>query len=392
MDIELTPEQQEFEQEIFTYLRDNMPAGLKEELVENIEGEGPLCHQFVKKMCADGWMGIGWPEEYGGQDRTPIEQYIFFDLAMGYFGIPIPVLTLMTVGPTLMKLGSDEQKKKFLPPILTGDITFAIGYTEPEAGTDLFSLKTTATKDGDDYIINGQKIFTSMGHMADYFWLAARTHPDPARKHAGISLFLVDANSPGITIQPTYVMGGFRVNQEFFDNVRVPGENLVGEENKGFQYMIMQLAHERLNLVPHSNSFKLIEDTTRWAMETKRNGGLVIDEPWVRNRLAEMTVEAEVLKVLNLRAAWLMTRGETPHVESAIVKSFGSEQFIRISRGCQEIMGQFGQLKIGSKWAPAGGWVERISQMELILTFGGGTNEVMRDIIAMMGLGMMKSR
>ena len=392
MDIELTLEQQEFEREIFAYLRDNQPPGLKEELAEYVECEGPLCSQFVKKMGKDGWMGIGWPKEYGGQDRTPIEQYIFFDLALGYFGITIPVLTLMTVGPTLMKVGSEEQKRKFLPRILTGDVNFSVAYTEPEAGTDLFSLSTTAVKDGDDYIINGEKIFTSMGHIADYFWLAARTDPDISKKHAGISIFLVDATSPGITILPTQIMGGFRANQEFFDNVRVPKENLIGQENKGFEYMIMQLAHERINLVPHSTSQKLIEDTTLWTRDTNRNGQAIIDEPWVRNKLAEMTVEAEVFKLLNLRVAWLMTQGETPHVESAMVKTFGSEQFIRITKGCQDILGPYGQLKIGSKWAPVNGWVERLAQMEMILTFGGGTNEVMRDIMAMMGLGMMKSR
>lgn len=392
MDIEFTSDQERFEQGIYTYLKDNMPSGLKEELIVGVEGDGPVCRQFVRKMGEDGWMGIGWPKEYGGQDRTPIEQYIFFDLALGYFGIPIPMLTLMTVGPTLMRVGSEEQKKRFLPPILTGDLVFAIGYTEPEAGTDLFSLKTTAVRDGDDYIINGQKIFTSMGHFADYFWLAARTDPGASKQHAGISMFLVDAKSPGITIQPTHVMGGFQVNQEFFDNVRVPKESLIGEENKGVQYIITQLAHERINLVPHSMTVRVVEDTTKWARETKRNGSLVIDEPWVRNKLAEMTVEGEVLKVLNHRVAWMMTQGETPHVESAMVKSFGSEHFIRMTKACQDIMGPFGQLKIGSKWAPAEGWLERIAQMELILTFGGGTNEVMRDIIAMMGLGLMKSR
>ncbi|NQT72372.1 MAG: acyl-CoA dehydrogenase family protein [Chloroflexi bacterium] len=392
MDIEFTPDQERFEQEIYTYLKDNMPSGLKEELIVGVEGDGPVCRQFVRKMGKDGWMGIGWPKEYGGQDRTPIEQYIFFDLALGYFGIPIPMLTLMTVGPTLMRVGSEEQKKRFLPPILTGDLVFAIGYTEPEAGTDLFSLKTTAVRDGDDYIINGQKIFTSMGHFADYFWLAVRTDPGASKQHAGISMFLVDAKSPGITIQPTHVMGGFQVNQEFFDNVRVPKESLVGEENKGVKYMITQLAHERINLVPHSMTVRVVEDTTKWAQKTKRNGKLVIEEPWVRNKLAEMTVEGEVLKVLNHRVAWMMTQGETPHVESAMVKSFGSEHFIRMTKASQDIMGPFGQLKIGSKWAPAEGWLERIAQMELILTFGGGTNEVMRDIIAMMGLGLMKSR
>ena len=218
MDLELTPEQQQLEREVYTYLKENRPPELDEESKTYIEGDGPVCREFIRKLGRDGWMGIGWPKEYGGQDRTPIEQYIFFDLAMGYFRIAVPVLTLMTVGPTIMKVGSDEQRKKFLPPILTGDLVFAIAYTEPEAGTDLFSLKTTAVRDGDDYIINGQKIFTSMGHFADYFWLAARTNPNAAKQHEGISIFLVDANSPGITIEPINVMGGFRVNHEFFDN------------------------------------------------------------------------------------------------------------------------------------------------------------------------------
>ncbi|MCP4612686.1 MAG: acyl-CoA dehydrogenase, partial [Planctomycetes bacterium] len=193
-----------------------------------------------------------WPKEYGGQGRSALEQYIFFDLAMGYFRLPLPVLSLMTVGPTLMLLGTDEQKSKYLPKILSNDVVFAIAYTEPEAGTDLFSLKTTAVPDGDDYIINGQKIFTTYAHACDYFWLAARTDPRIEKKHQGISIFIVDAKSPGISIEPMYLMGEYRVNVEFFDNVRVPKENLIGKENKGFEYMLTQLAHERIAMVPHS--------------------------------------------------------------------------------------------------------------------------------------------
>ncbi len=392
MRIDLTPEQQQFERDIYNYLKENVPPGLEEERLKYVEGDGPICKRFIRRLGEDGWMGIGWPEEYGGQGRTPIEQYIFFDLTMGYFRIPIPMLTLMTVGPALMKVGSEDQKNKFLPPILTGDITFAIGYTEPEAGTDLFSLKTTAVRDGDDYIINGQKIFTSMAQSADYFWLAARTDPDVSKQHEGISIFLVDAKTPGITINPIPVMGDFMVNQEFFDNVRVPKDSLVGEENKGVQYMIRQLAHERINLVPHSASLHMIEDVTRWAQTTRRNGHFVFDEPWVKHKLAELSVEAEVLKILNYRAAWLMSQDVAPHVESAMGKAFGTEQYLRITKACQEILGAYGQLRVGSKWAPLNGRIERMSQMYLTVTFGGGTNEVMRDIIAGMGIGMMKSR
>ena len=392
MYVELTPEQKQLEEEVYTYLKQNVPPELEEERLVSIEGEGPICRGLVRKLGLDGWMGIGWPKEYGGQGRTPIEQYIFLDLAMGYFRIAVPVLSLMTVGPTLMRVGTEEQKKKFLPPILTGDITFGIAYTEPEAGTDLFSLKTTAVRRGDEYVINGQKIFTSMGHFCDYFWLAARTDPDFSKKHAGISIFLVDARSPGLTIEPMEVMGGFRVNQEFFDNVRVPQESLVGEENKGFQYMFTQLAHERINLVPHSTSLRAIEDCVRWARENKLNGLPVAEHNWVKNKLAEMTVEAEVLKMLNYRVAWLMAQGGVPHVESAMSKAFGSEQFLRTAGACLQIMGLYGQLTSGSKWVPMNGLMERLHQMNLMITFGGGTNEVMKDIIAMMGLGQMKSR
>jgi alkylation response protein AidB-like acyl-CoA dehydrogenase len=313
-------------------------------------------------------------------------------MAMGYFRLPIPVLSLMTVGPTLMSVGSEEQKQRFLRPILTGDIQFGIAYTEPEAGTDLFSLKTTALKEGNDYVINGQKIFTSMGTSVDYFWLAARTNQQAKRQHEGISIFLVDAKSPGINIQPMHLMNEYAIAQEFFDNVRVPKECLVGEENLGVLYMVTQLAHERISLVPHSAGVRIIEDTTLWARSAKRNGLRVGDEPWVRNKLAELMVESEVLKILNQRVAWQMTREETPHVESAMIKVFGSEHIIRTVRACQEIMGQFGQLQLGSKWAPVGGWIERLSRIYLLITFGGGTNEVMRDIMARMGLGLMKSR
>jgi len=392
MDFEFTPEQKHFETEVYTYLKNNIPPELDQELVAHAEGEGPIARGFVRQMGQDGWMGIGWPTEYGGQNRTPIEQYIYFDLAMGYFRIPIPVLGLMTVGPTLMRVGSEEQKQRFLPPILTGDIHFAIAYTEPEAGTDLFSLKATAIRDGDDYVINGQKIFTSEGTTADYFWMAVRTNPNAKRQHEGISILLVDAKSPGISIQPMDMMCEYGVGQEFFDNVRVPKECLVGEENHGVLYMVTQLAHERLSLVPHSTSVRVIEDTALWARSARRNGSCVANEPWVRNRLAELTVESEVLKMLNHHVVWLMTKGETPHVESAMSKAFGSEHLNHTMAACQEIMGQLGQMRLGSKGAPLGGWVERLSRMELELTFAGGTNEVMRDIMATMGLGLMKSR
>ncbi|NQT48057.1 MAG: acyl-CoA dehydrogenase family protein [Chloroflexi bacterium] len=392
MDFELTVEQQRLQDEILDYLKKNITPELRRDLEDNPDGEGPLCKQFIRQLGNDGWMGIGWPQEYGGQGRSPIEQYIFFDLALGYHRIPLPVLSLMTVGPTLMHLGTDEQKKRFLPPILTGDIVFSIAYTEPEAGTDLFALKTTAIRDGDDYIINGQKTFTTSGHYCDYFWLAARTDPKAAKQHQGISIFLVDAKSPGITVEPINMIGDYQVNQEYFDNVRVPKDCLVGEENRGVEYMIMQLAHERTAMVPHSGPLRFIDDVTEWARTTKRNGSPVFDQPWVRNKIAEMIVETEVLKLLNYRVAWMLTQGVSPFVESSMIKVFGSEQILRVVGGCLQIMGLYGQLWPGSKWAPVRGRMQRELEVLVQITFAGGTNEVLRDIMAMMGLGMMKSR
>jgi alkylation response protein AidB-like acyl-CoA dehydrogenase len=392
MDFELTPEQRQLEKEVKAYFEKNATLELHQEIDEFPEGEGPLCRQFVRQLGKDGWMGIGWPKEYGGQGRASIDQYIFFDLALGYYHIPIPMLALMTVGPTIMRVGTEEQKNRILPAILRGECVIAIAYTEPEAGTDLLSLKTTALRDGDYYVINGQKTFTSMGHSCDYFWLAVRTDPKAAKKYMGLSVFLVDAKTPGITVEPIKTMSGLLLNHEFLENVRVPKESLIGEENKGAEYLFMQLAHERVMLVPHSFSLRALRDVTRWASQTKFNGGTVLDQPWVRNRLVDMALESEVLKLLNYRVAWMLTRGELPMVESSMIKVFGSEHIRRATDVALQVMGLYGQLQTGSKWVPVRGRPEHVYRMQVLLTFGGGTNEVLRDMMAMMGLGLPRSR
>jgi alkylation response protein AidB-like acyl-CoA dehydrogenase len=392
MDFELTPEQKQLEKEVKAYFEKNATLELHQEIDEFPEGEGPLCRQFVRQLGKDGWMGIGWPKEYGGQGRSSIDQYIFFDLALGYYHIPIPMLALMTVGPTIMRVGTEEQKNRILPAILRGECVIAIAYTEPEAGTDLLSLKTTALRDGDHYVINGQKTFTSMGHSCDYFWLAVRTDPKAAKKYMGLSVFLVDAKTPGITVEPIKTMSGLLLNHEFLENVRVPKESLIGEENKGAEYLFMQLAHERVMLVPHSFSLRALRDVTRWASQTKFNGGTVLDQPWVRNRLVDMALESEVLKLLNYRVAWMLTRGELPMVESSMIKVFGSEHIRRATDVALQVMGLYGQLQTGSKWVPVRGRPEHVYRMQVLLTFGGGTNEVLRDMMAMMGLGLPRSR
>ncbi len=391
MDFELAPEQKKLEGDIKAYFELNVTLDLEKEIDVVPEGDGPLSQQFVRQLGADGWMGIGWPKEYGGQGRSAIDQYIFFDMALGYYHIPIPMLALMTVGPTIMRVGSAEQKREFLPRILKGELSIAIGYTEPEAGTDLMSLKTTATKDDDCYVINGQKTFTSMGHCSDYYWLAVRTDPNARKKYQGISIFLIDAKTAGITVEPIWVMGNFRLNHEFFENVRVPKESLIGEENKGAEYLFMQLAHERIALSPHSFSVRALSGAAQWAAHSKLNGKLVLEQPWVRNRLVDLSLETEVLKLLNYRTAWLIAQGVTPFIESSMIKVFGSEHIRRVTDACLQIMGLYGQLETGSKWVPLRGRPEHVYLMDVLLTFGGGTNEVLRDMMAM-GLGLPRSR
>jgi alkylation response protein AidB-like acyl-CoA dehydrogenase len=395
MDFELTPEQQKVEEEVYAYLEKLVTPELEEELVAIPEGGGedthPHFNKAVRQLGQDGWLGIGWPKEFGGQNRSALEQYIFFDAVMGYYRVPIPLLALNTVGPTIMRHGTDEQKKRFLPPILKGELNIAIGYTEPEAGSDLASLKTKAEKDGDDYIINGNKIFTSLAHHADYIWLAARTDPD-VKKHKGISIFMVDINTPGITIDPLYTMGGFKSNFTYYDDVRVPKDCLIGEENKGWRYINSQLAMERVALVPHSRTRRAFQEMMTMAKETILDGKPIIEEPWVRNQLAEMAVDIEVLKLFNYRVAWQLTQGVEPYAEASMTKVFGSELLQRVTSACINMMGLVGGLQPPSRLAPFRGKYQQDFLSMRLLTFGGGANEVLRDVIALAGLGMPPSR
>jgi alkylation response protein AidB-like acyl-CoA dehydrogenase len=405
MDFALTPEQEQLAREFNEYLDTHLTPELRAESDKFMgmskdtdpgafgRGEygGPLSKAFIRQMGADGWLGVGWPKEYGGQGRSLMEQQIFYETVWARRA-PFPVLTLHSVAPTLMKFGSEQQKKEFLPRILKGELEVAIGYTEPDAGTDLASLKTTAVREGDHYIINGNKVFTSIAHLADCLWLAVRTDPDPKKKHKGISLLIVDVDTPGVSIDPIYTMGGHRVNSVYLKNARVPRTCLVGEENKGWQLIVAQLEHERFALVPSSPLMARIEEIVRWAKETRIDGSAVIDQPGVRERMAELVADIEVLKLLNYQVVDNMTKGKMVWAESSAVKVFGSELMIRINNALLEIMGLYGQLQRGDELAPGGGRVEHHHRDDLFFTFGGGTNEIQRDIIAMVGLGLPKSR
>lgn len=395
MDFELTEAQQQLQREIVAYLEKHITPELQAELLAQQEGGGPATHphysRFMQQLGRDGWLGLAWPKEYGGQERDAIDQYIFFDTIAGYYRIPIPFLAINAIGSTIMRAGRPEQKDRFLPPLLRGELNIAVGYTEPGAGTDLASLKTRAVREGDHYVINGQKVFTSLAHFCDYIWLAARTDP-AAKKHKGISIFMVDTRLPGVTITPLHTMGGFRSNVTFYDNVKVPADCLIGEENKGWSYINSQLAMERIGLVPHSRMRRMLEDMIRWTKDTVIDGRRLFDEPWVREKLADLTVRTEVLRLFNFRAATMIAQGIEPFAEAAMTKVYGSELFQTVAGTCMDIMGLIGGLQPPSGLSPAQGVFQRDFAALRLLTFGGGANEVLKDMIAVSGLGMPPSR
>jgi alkylation response protein AidB-like acyl-CoA dehydrogenase len=387
--IDLSPDEQALRDQLRAYFAELITPELVSE-VQGTDGGGPLYTKALKQMGADGWLGVGWPTEYGGRARPALEQFIFFD-EVQRAGFPIPFLTLCTVGPTLMKFGTDEQKAAFLPRILKGDLHFSIGYSEPGAGTDLASLKTRAVREGDDYIVNGQKVFTSLAEYADFIWLACRTDPD-APKHKGISILMVDRRSPGVSITPIHTLGGNRTNVVYLENVRVPATRRVARENEGWRLITNQLNHERVALLVPGPVQRFVDEVTAWARETRRGDGRrVIDEPWVQHNLAQATVRLDALRLMAWRQAWNVSLDRLDPAESSAVKVFGSESFILVYQWLLEVLGQPGALKAGSPGALLRGRMETYYRTALVLTFGGGVNEVQRDIIAQLGLGMPRA-
>jgi 3-oxocholest-4-en-26-oyl-CoA dehydrogenase alpha subunit len=353
-------------------------------------GIGPDMRRVVKQMATDGWLGIGWPTEYGGQGRSALEQFIFFDESMRA-GAPVPMLTINTVGPTIMDFGTDEQKAFFLPKILAGDIHFCIGYTEPNAGTDLAALETRAVRDGDEYVINGQKIFTSLAGDADYIWLATRTDPEVS-KHKGISMFIVPMDTPGIKVVPMKLLGDHNINYTFYEDVRVPAANLVGGENNGWTLITNQLNHERVTLCSPGIIERALADVRSWAQNTKlADGRRVVDQEWVMVHLARVHARLEFLKLINWKVAWTATVGHLDVADASTIKVFGTEFYLEALKLLMEVVGQAGYLARGTPEAVLAGRLEAHARSLLILTFGGGTNEIQRDLIAIFGLGLPRS-
>lgn len=352
------------------------------------KGVGEVMRAVVKQMGTDGWLGIGWPEEYGGQGRSEIEQFIFFDESMRA-GAPVPMLTINTVGPQIMKNGTDEQKRFFLPKILAGELHFAIGYSEPQAGTDLASLTTRADREGDEYVVNGQKTWTSLASDADYCWMAVRTDPEAA-KHAGLSILIMDLkNSPGLRIDPLDLLSSHDINQMFMDDVRIPVSNLIGKEGQGWKLITGQLNHERVTICSSGILERAFAQTREFAQRQKLpDGRRVIDQEWVQINLARVYAGLEFLKLINWKVAWSSTQQKLDPADASTIKVFGTEWYLESFRLMMEIIGPRSYLTRESPdHVDMVGHLEVLYRSLLILTFGGGTNEIQRDLIGLFGLG-----
>ena len=392
MYLDFTDEQKSLRKQIRSYYRELFTPELRAELdAEWDECGGPVWRKVVRQMGKDGWLGIGWPKEYGGQGRTALEQFIFWDETYRARA-PLHVIPVNTIGPAIMQYGSEAQKQELLPGILRGELHFGVGYTEPSSGTDLASLSTRAVREGDEWVINGQKVFTTHAHDCEYIWLAARTDPD-APKHKGISMILVPTNSSGFSVTPIYTMGGERTNATYYENVRVPYRNLVGPENAGWQLITSQLNHERITLAIPGLADLLLEDTWRFARENQvPGGGRLVDEGWVQINLAKVRAKLDALKLLNWRSAWSISAGVPDMAEASAVKVMGTEFFVEAYGLLLEIVEAAGLVRGGQSSSLFGGLLEAAYRGASTLTFGGGVNEVQRDIIAAAGLRLPRAK
>ncbi|MEH6581744.1 MAG: acyl-CoA dehydrogenase family protein [Halioglobus sp.] len=392
MKIEFTPDQLALQQEVRAYMREIMTPALRQEMKdpEYAEGGGPEFRKQYAKMGADGWISLSWPKALGGKEATAMDQYIFTEEVLAS-GFAYPFLTTDAVGPVLSEYANAAVREEAVKGILQGRTVVAIGYSEPGAGTDLASLTTRAVANGDEWIINGQKMWTSLANFSDYIWLAARTDPDESKKHKGLTMFLVPIDTPGVSMTPVWTLG-VRTNATYFDNVKLSDKYRVGEVNKGWRLITGQLNRERLSLVNHGPVHALFTEVAQWAAATRTGDHqTLIEKPWVQHNLAKVKVKLEALKMMCLKQAWLMTEDNLGMAEASAAKVYGSEFFVEAYRLLLEVMGQAGIIHADSPGAILQGKLEHRYRVGSILTFGGGTNEVQRDIISAAGLWMPRA-
>jgi alkylation response protein AidB-like acyl-CoA dehydrogenase len=393
MNIELTAHEKKLQQEVRSYMADIMtPAMITEQQDHNLkEGGGPEFRRQFAKMGADGWIGLSWPKGLGGKELSHMEQYIFTDEVVRS-GFAYPFLTTEAVAPVIAANANDAIREEVVGGIKDGKVVVAIGYSEPNAGTDLASLTTRAERDGDDWVINGQKMWTSLANFADYVWLAARTDPDPDKKHKGLTMFLVPTDSAGFSHTPVHTLG-VRTNATYYSDVRLSDKYRVGEINGGWKLITGQLNIERLSLVTHGQVDELYQQVCLWTAETDDpGGGKLIEQPWIQQNLARVKTGLEVVKLICWKQAWSMDQGALDMANASVAKVYGTEFFVELYRLLLEVMGQAGSIAAESPGTVLRGKIEFRWRVGSVLTFGGGTNEVQRDIIAMAGLWMPRTR
>jgi alkylation response protein AidB-like acyl-CoA dehydrogenase len=393
MDFRFTEEEVAFKAEVHQWLKQEIPqrwTELDPGIWEETEESWSISRQFQRKLGQKGWLAPAYPKEYGGLELSHMKRLMLAE-ELAYNRAPISVeveITVNWVAPTIILFGNERQKKEYGTRVAKGEIIFCIGYSEPNAGSDLAALQTRAVQVGDEYIINGQKIWCSYAHLADYCWLAVRTDPNVS-KHKGISMFIVDMKTPGITVRPLInILNHHSFNEVFFDDVRIPKDNLVGQENNGWYQLVIALDLERSSIGTAAAQQRIIEELVRYAKETRRNGKPIANDPLLRNQLAEMAVENEILRMMCYRIAWMYTKGIHPSYESSMTMVFSSELMRRLANVGMHIMGHYGELDRDSKWAPLNARIMRMYLSSISTGVGGGSNEIQRNIIAMRGLGL----
>jgi alkylation response protein AidB-like acyl-CoA dehydrogenase len=389
MDFRFTAEEESFRQDVRSFLQQELPPDWDYDAYHEDDEGWRFSRAFVKKLAARGWITPAWPKEYGGMAAPYMHQLIMAE-EMAYHSAPTAPIAMAIgfLGPSVITFGTEEQKKQHLPGITSGDVMWCQGYSEPNAGSDLASLQCRAVKDGDDYVINGQKTWSSGAHRADWCFFLARTDPE-APKHKGISYFLVDMKTPGITVQPLVNMAklpGF--NEVYFDNVRVPRSGLLGEENRGWYVAMATLDFERSNVAGAAAAKRNFERLVDYARDTGSDGRPLIREPGVRPKLAEMSIEIEVGRYISYRVASIQARGQIPNYEASVAKVYHSELSQRLARVGVNVLGLYGQLEPDSKWSRLKGRFERTYITSLGATIAAGTSEVQRNVIATRGLGL----